>query len=81
MLALQVSKLAHNRRFCSEFPFFDKVEPCCEIGVRFCEIPSATTPSVMKKAAAALVPEFAIRAAKAGSDEWQLSTPEILQLF
>ena len=75
----QVSKLAHNRRFCSEFPFFEKVEPCCEIGVRVCEIASST--SLIKKAAAALVPEFSIRAAKAGSDDWQLSTPEILQLF
>ena len=75
----QVSKLAHNRRYCSEFPFFEKIEPCCEIGVRVCEIGSAT--SLMKKAAAALVPEFSIMAAKAGSDDWQLSTPEILQLF
>ena len=78
-LRSQVSKLAHNRRFCSEFPFFDMPEPCCEIGVRVREIAAAT--SLMKKAAATLVPEFSIVAAMAGSDDWQLSTPEILQLF
>jgi len=76
---VQVSKLAHNRRYCSEFPFFETIDPCCEIGVRVSEIVSAT--SLIKKAAAALVPEFAVKAAKTGSEEWQLSTPEILQLF
>jgi hypothetical protein len=75
----QVAKLSHNRRYCSEFPFFETIENCCEIEVRVCEGGSNT--SLVKKAVMALVPEFIIKAAKAGSDDWQLSTPEILNLF
>jgi hypothetical protein len=75
----QVAKLAHNRRYCAEFPFFAPADSCCEIGVRVSEVTSTT--SLVRKGAAALVPEFSVKAANTGSDEWQLSTPEILQLF
>ena len=81
--SLQVSKLAHNRRYCSEFPFFDKsfAEPCCNLQVRVCE--NGTSTSLVKKAAA-LIPEFSINVEGQNTGrapEWQLCTPQILQLF
>ena len=83
----QSAKLAHNRRYCSEFPFFDPqsaVQNCCSLQVRVSENGSNTS---LAKKAAALIPDFSVNVAshpaadsEPGND-WQICTPELLQLF